>query len=331
MSEKVLVTGANGFTGSKLCRHLLARGNKVVAMVRSPAKGVNGLPADPNLEVAHGDLSRGDGVPADAFEGVSVVYHIAALYRQEGADREAFHKVNVSGTGQVLRAARHAGVRRFVHCSTGGVHGNIENPPANENAPLRPGDLYQETKLEGEKLALAFGKENGLGVSVIRPTAIYGAGDLRFLKLYKSINNGTFRMIGDGRPLYHFVYVDDLVQGFLLAGEKEAAIGEVFIIAGPEYVSISTLVEMIARELGRTVPKWHIPVWPVMTAARLCKAVCHPLGIEPPLYPRRLDFFLKDRAFDSSKAGKLLGYAPRVGLKEGIADTAAWYRENNLL
>src|SRR5690606_13929363 len=116
-----------------------------------------------------------------------------------------------------------------------------------------------------------------------------------------------------------------------LAGEQEQAAGEVFIIAGPECVSIDKIVEMIAHELGKPPTRRHIPVLPVMLAAKACKRVCHFLKIEPPLYPRRLDFFIKDRAFDSSKAKALIGYRPQVDLKMGIARTAAWYIEKGCL
>jgi nucleoside-diphosphate-sugar epimerase len=329
MSKRVLVTGANGFTGSNLCRHLVERGDHVQAMVRrsSNIDSLDGL----DVEIVHGDLALDDGIPAEALRGVEVVYNIAALFRQEGATRDVFMNVNATGTERLLKASMQADVSQFVHCSTGGVHGHIENPPANETAPYRPGDWYQETKLEGEKLALAFGQAHNFPVAVIRPSPIYGVGDLRFLKLFRAINNGTFWMVGDGTPFYHFVYVDDLSQGFILASEREEAIGEAFIISGPEYVPISKLVELIAEELGKPVPRRRIPLWPVMTAAKICKAVCHPLGIEPPLYPRRLDFFRKDRAFDSTKAKRLIGYEPKVGLREGIAKTAAWYREHNYI
>jgi nucleoside-diphosphate-sugar epimerase len=329
MPKKVFVTGANGFTGSNLCRHLVERGDRVRAMVR-PSSDIDAL-AGLDVELVRGDLAVDDGIPAEALRGVEIVYHIAALFRQEGATRNAFMNVNATGTERLLEAAMRAGVSRFVHCSTVGVHGHIEQPPATETAPYRPGDWYQESKLEGEKRAQAFGRAHDFPVAVIRPAGIYGAGDMRFLKLFRAIENGTFWMIGDGKPLYHFVYVDDLVQGIVLAGEQNAAVGEAFILSGPEYVTIGRLVELIARELGKPVPRWHIPIWPVMKAAEICKAVCPLLGLEPPLYPRRLDFFRKDRAFDCTKAKTVLGYEPEVRLPEGITKAAAWYREHHYL
>ncbi len=327
--QKSLVTGAAGFTGSNMCRYLAARGDRVTALVRpgSDTTALKGL----DVAIVPGDIASDDGLPAEAFKGIDTVFHIAALFRQEGASRDVFMNVNAQGTVRVLRAAKRAGVSRFVHCSTAGVHGEIANPPANETAPLRPGDWYQESKLEGEKRALAFGRDQGLAVTAIRPSAIYGPGDLRFLKLFKSIQNGTFMMIGPGTAHYHFVFIDDLVRGFALAAAHPAAAGEVFIIAGPRSIPVGDLIRMISEELGKSPPKFHIPVWPVKAAAVLCKALCTPLGIAPPLYPRRLDIFTKYRSFDASKAATLLGYRPEVEPREGLARVAAWYREHHLI
>jgi nucleoside-diphosphate-sugar epimerase len=329
MKKTVLVTGANGFTGSNLCRELLKQGYHVRAMVRpsSNLKALNGI----EVEIVHGDLAVDDVINPKALIDVDVIYNIAALYRQEGATYDVFLNVNANGVDRLLKASMDAGVSRFVHCSTGGVHGHIKNPPADENAPYNPGDWYQASKLEGEKRVLDFGRKYGYPVSVIRPSPIYGAGDMRFLKLFRAINNRTFWMIGSGKPLYHFVYVDDLITGIILAGERFEAIGEVFILAGSECVTISKLVELIAEELGRPVPRRKIPLGPVMFAAKICKAVCLPLRINPPLYPRRLDFFIKDRAFDTTKARRVLGYSPKIDLRTGIAQTAAWYREHNYI
>jgi nucleoside-diphosphate-sugar epimerase len=138
-------------------------------------------------------------------------------------------------------------------------------------------------------------------------------------------------MIGSGEVLYHLVYVEDLVKGIILAGNSDAAQGEVFILAGEETPAVRELVRMIAEVLGRPVPKRRIPVWPVMLAATLCWRVCQAIGIEPPLYPRRLDFFTKDRAFDSSKAKEKFGYSPSVNLREGLQKTAAWYKDQGLI
>jgi nucleoside-diphosphate-sugar epimerase len=231
----------------------------------------------------------------------------------------------------VLEAARAAGVRRVVHCSTGGVHGHIEHPPANEDAPLAPGDVYQRTKLEAEQLAVAFGTQHGLDVVVARPIGIYGPGDLRFLKMFRGIARGRFPMLGSGEVFYHLTYVDDLVRGFALCGRVPEARGRTYILGGPEYTTLNELVARIAAELKVAPPRVHWPVWPVWVAGALCEVVCVPFGIDPPLFRRRVDFYRKSRAFDTTRARRELGYNPTIDLQTGIHRTAAWYRSQGLL
>ena len=121
---------------------------------------------------------------------------------------------------------------RLVHCSTVGVHGDIEHPPANEDAPLRPGDVYQRTKVEGERIAREAAARTGLPVTIARPSGIYGPGDRRLLKLFKGVARGRFVVLGSGDIFYHLTYIDDLVEGFRLCGEVPAAANRTYILAG---------------------------------------------------------------------------------------------------
>jgi nucleoside-diphosphate-sugar epimerase len=325
--SRVLVTGATGFTGSHLARRLVGEGREVLATVR-PTSSYERLQ---RLGVECRVVDLGDpGSVRDCFADVSEVYHIAAAFRTEHADRAEFHRTNVTGTRNLLEAAREFGVRRFVHCSTVGVHGEIEDPPADESYRFMPGDYYQQTKLEGELAAREYG-EQGLAVSVVRPAGIYGPGDRRFLKLFKAIAARRFVMIGSGRTLYHMTYVDDLVDGILLAGQRAEAVGEAFIIAGEGFTTLQGLVGLIADVLGVPRPHLKLPYTPVYAASVVCDRLWRAAGANPPLYPRRVEFFAKDRAFDISKAKRLLGYGPKVGLEEGLATTASWYRENHLV
>jgi nucleoside-diphosphate-sugar epimerase len=235
--------------------------------------------------------------------------------------------VNVAGTERLLEAAARAGVRRFVHTSTVGVHGHVETPPASEESPLLPGDIYQATKAEAETLALGFHRARGLPVTVVRPGAIYGPGERRLLKLFRAIARGVYAIVGSGRAFYHPVYVDDLVDGFLLALERAEGAGEAFILAGPRYVTQRELAAVIAKETGGRVLPLRIPAAPIRLAGALCEAVCVPLGIEPPLHRRRVEFWTKSRAFTIDKARRVLGYAPKVDLEEGVARTVAAYRK----
>lgn len=266
-----------------------------------------------------------------ACAGVDLVYNIAASYRSAGQPDEAYRAVNVDGARALLEAALAAGVTRFVHCSTGGVHGHIEHPPANEHARLAPGDIYQETKLAGERAVRTAGEDSGMEVVVVRPIGIYGPGDTRFLKMFRAIGRRRFPVIGTGRVFYHLTYIDDLIEGFRLCGETSVAAGRTYLLGGPRYTTLAELIRIVAEELGVPPPRWRIPARPVWLAGALCEAVCVPLGIEPPLYRRRVDFFTKSRAFDTSRARRELAYEPVVDLVEGIHRTAAWYGEQGWL
>jgi nucleoside-diphosphate-sugar epimerase len=138
-------------------------------------------------------------------------------------------------------------------------------------------------------------------------------------------------MIGSGKPFYHLTYIDDLVEGFRLCGTVPAATGRTYILAGPRYTTLEQLVTMVARELKVEPPRFHWPVWPFWTAGLLCEMVCVPLGIEPPIFRRRVDFYTKSRAFDTTRARTELGFAPAVDLEDGIKRTADWYRREGLL
>jgi nucleoside-diphosphate-sugar epimerase len=326
----VLVTGATGFTGGHLARHLLRQGHTVAALVRPASVPRAAALAADGVEIRQGDLTDAAAVTR-AAEGCEVVYHIAATYREAGQSDAAYTKVNVEGTRHVLVAAISAGARRVVHCSTGGVHGHIEHPPANEDAPFAPGDVYQDTKLEAERLASDFARRGAIEVVVARPIGIYGPGDRRFLKMFRGLARGRFPMLGRGDVFYHLTYIDDLVRGLQLCGEVPAAAGRTYILAGPEYTTLKELVARVAAELGVDPPRVHLPVWPVWIAGALCEAICIPLGIEPPLFRRRVDFYRKSRAFDVARARRELGYNPAVDLRTGIKRTAEWYRSEGLL
>jgi len=326
--KKAFVTGAGGFTGSYLCKALKEKGYAVKALVR---KSSNIEPLKKlDVELVEGDLAE-PGTLKGKIKDIDVVFHIAALYRQEGVSKNMFTTVNVEGTRAMLDESTAAGVKRFVHCSTVGVQGEIANPPATEDAPYNPGDHYQVSKLEGEKLARSYFRDGKIDGVVVGPVGIYGPGDTRFLKLFKHIYKGNFKMIGKGKALYHLTFVEDLAAGIILAGETPAASGQVYTLGGNEYLPLTDLVKLLAEILDKPVSKIHIPLWPVYTAAFLCEMICRPLGIEPPLYRRRLDFFTKDRAFDISKAKKELNYNPKVPLKEGLTRTAEWYKEKGWL
>jgi len=324
----VLVTGASGFTGGNLCKHLINEGYNVTALVRDIDK-VNDL-RRAGVKLTLGDL-RDKHTLNTAVKGIDIVFHIAALYRQASASKKDLWDVNVQGTKNILEASENAGVKRLIHCSTVGVHGEIKNPPADESYPYAPGDAYQESKTEGEKIAIEYMRKRILPVIIVRPSGIHGPGDLRFLKLFKSIKKNRFIMIGDGKTLYHMVYIDDLIDGILLCAKNDNAVGNIYILAGDKPITLNRLVEIIANCLKTKIPNFSLPFAPVYFLAFLVEILCIPLGIEPPLFRRRVDFFRKDRAFDISKAKIGLGYIPKTKIEKGLENLAEWYIKEGLL
>ncbi|MBF0634583.1 MAG: NAD-dependent epimerase/dehydratase family protein, partial [Nitrospinae bacterium] len=246
-SNRIVVTGASGFIGKNLLSSLAKRGYKLRVLVR------NGRDDDffrsLKAEIYTGDL-RDPEVCDWLMDGASGLINLASIVRKAGLPNPEFWELHVHAVKRLMESALKLGVKRVVHVSTTGVMGDIKNPPANEDSPCAGTDIYQVTKAEGEKAALSYNGKDNLEVMVVRPAMVYGPGDMRMLKLFRFIANGKFRMIGDGKTLAHPVYVDDLVEGIILAYESKAAPGRVYIIGGEKHVTLSEWVDAIAKEAG---------------------------------------------------------------------------------
>jgi len=324
----VAVTGATGFLGSHLTERLLAEGCPLRALVRDPRKAA--AFQDRVEAVVTGDIADREPVAALA-RGCDTFVHLVSNFRVVGGSAESYWRTNVEGTRNALAAAAEAGVRRFVHCSTIGVHGDVRASPADESTPFNPGDLYQETKLQAEQVCREAMENTDMEIVIIRPTSQYGPGDLRMLKMFRMLAAGRFVMIGACKAHFHAVYIDDLVEGFWRAMTVPGIGGETFLIGGPRYVSLEEYIRTAAAALDVPPPRWRVPYWPVHFAAWACEALCRPFGLEPPLHRRRVRFFRNNRAFSIDKARRVLGYEPRVELAEGMRSTVDWYRAQGLL
>jgi nucleoside-diphosphate-sugar epimerase len=326
---RVLVTGGTGFTGSHLVRRLIAREHEV--RVLDAARGIffddlAGLGADITLGSVT-DAALVDRLVA----GTDVVYHLAAAFRQINLPKRTYWEINCQGTRHVAEASLRHRVRRLVYCSTQGVHGHVREVPGHEGSPIAPEDYYQQTKYEGE-LALWEVAREGLEATVLRPMGIYGPGDPgRFLMLFRQVKKGWFPMFGDGEVFYHPCYIDNLVDAFELASWHPKAIGETYLIGDDRYVSLNELVKATARSLGIEVKIRYLPYRPIWLVAALCEAVCTPLGVEPPLFRRRAEWYRQTRAFTIDKARAALGFEAKVQLPEGLGRTADWYRQHRYL
>ncbi|MGH8249914.1 MAG: NAD-dependent epimerase/dehydratase family protein [Steroidobacteraceae bacterium] len=326
---KVLVTGATGFTGKALVRRLLKDGHPVVGLDYKEGHKTEELRSW-GAEVVIGTVTDRE-VVRRCMQGVDAVQHLAAAFREMDVPETYYHQVNVGGTRIMLEVARETGVKKFVYCSTCGVHGNIDQPPGGEDAPIQPADYYQQTKYEAEPLVLEYVRE-GRKATIIRPAAIYGPGDPeRFYLIFQRVARGWFPMFGSGRTFYHPLYIDNLVDALVLAMNPERGNGQAYLIADAEYVSIEDLVQRTGRAMGIDVKIRHLPVWPMIAVGHVVDKLCRPFGINPPIFPRRVDWYRQNRAFRIDKARKELGYVPKVGLDEGLRRTYEWYRAESML
>jgi dihydroflavonol-4-reductase len=328
----VLITGGTGFIGSRLALRCLENGDvvRVLGMTNNAAEAENRR----RVEERGGETLVGSVTDAAtvgrAVAGAEVIYHLAAAQHEANVPDRYFWDINVEGTRNLLEAAAAAGVQRFVHGSTIGVYGSAAEGQLDEDTPVRPDNIYGVTKAEGEKVVLSYADR--LPVVVVRISEVYGPGDRRLLKLFRGIQKNMFVMIGKGDNLHQLIYVDDLVDGLLLAARSDRAVGRVVVLAGEEVLTTNEMVAAIADALGKPrAARLRAPLWPFMASAVVLETLLRPLGVQPPLHRRRMDFFRKNLTLSRERAQAMLGFEPRTSFRDGAAATVAWYRERGEL
>lgn len=329
---KILITGGTGFIGSRLAIASQERGHEVESLGQTNTQAErenHQLLEKLGIRTTLGSILEKDKL-VELAQGCDVVFHLAAAQHEANVPDEHFYNVNVEGTRNMLEAGVQAGVKRFVHASTIGVYGSAMEGSLDENTPLHPNNIYGVTKLEGEQLALSFNER--LPVSVVRVSETYGPGDRsRLLKLFKAIQKNVFFVIGTGDNKHQLIYVDDLIDGLFLTATDANAVGEIFLLTGKEVLTTREIVDTVAECLETRVPRIHAPMLPFVAAAVLLEKTMAPLGIQPPLHRRRLDFFRKSFFFSQKKASTVLGFSPKTDFKQGVSQTVAWYKGNGLL
>jgi dihydroflavonol-4-reductase len=330
---RLLVTGGTGFIGSHLAEEGRRRGAEVVVLGltdRPEEKANLDALTRVGVEVLPGSITD-DELCRQAVRRVTHVFHLAVAMREGGKSDEFFESINLDGTRRLLEAAVAGGVKRFVYCSTIGIYGHRAAGITREDSPLAPGNIYERTKVSAERLVRRFGLDERLPFVIIRPADVYGPRDQRLLKLFKGVSRGQFPLFGSGDGRRHMVYVDDVVSAFFQACERKEAIGEALIVAGPSVCTLRELIELVREATGSKRYGFRLPLKPMLLASGMVEDLCRVLQIDPPIYRRRMDFFWSDSAFDTSRARRMLDWAPRVDLPEGVRRTLEAYRQAGLV
>lgn len=312
--RKVLVTGACGFIGSHLVERLVALGAEVRAFVLYNSFGTWGWldhsPVKDQIEVVMGDVTGAYNM-REASEGIDTVFHLAALIAIPWSYTapERYVDVNVMGTLNVLQAARHCGVRKVVHTSTSETYGTALQVPIDEDHPLQGQSPYSASKIGADKIAESFYLSFELPVATIRPFNTFGPRQsMRAViptTICQVLAGQTTIKLGSTEPKRDFNYVGDTVEGFILVGESEQAVGEVINVGSGREVSIGEMVQTVGKVLDTEIRIETDPQRIRPAASEVMRLLA---GI--------------------AKAGKVLEYAPQVSFEDGIRQTAEFLRDN---
>jgi dihydroflavonol-4-reductase len=323
-----LITGASGFVGSAVLRHLIAAGHSVRVLVRpnSDRRNLLGLP----VEIVTGDLTDRKSLDR-ALAGCSVLFHVAAIYRLWIPRPEEIYETNVTGTRNIMRAAADAGVTRIVYTSSAATLGlTRDGSPADENTPVSLSDMvghYKRSKFLAEAEARRLADEEGLPVVIVNPSTPVGPRDI------KPTPTGRFiRDAASGRmPAYvdtglNLVHVDDVAVGHFLAFEH-GKIGERYIL-GAQNMTLKEIFAELAFITGRRPPKFRLPhnwVLPIAYLSEAWSRVTH--GSEPRVTVTGVRLAKKRMFFSTDKARRLLGFNPQP-IGKALRDAVDWFKEN---
>ncbi len=323
-----LVTGATGFIGRHLTRALCKLGEPVRILARRTSD--LSVLDDLRVEVVHGDLSDEAAVRA-AIDGAQRIFNCAGLARDWGPWR-AFQDANIVGVDHLLRAARDArGLQRFVHISTTDVYGYPNRRHVSEDAPYIDRRLpYNSSKIAGERLAWQAYHDHGVPLTVIRPASVYGPGDPHYVvEILHHLRRGDMVLIDDGQIIAGLHYIDNLVDLLLLAGERPAAVGQVFNASDDLDVTWRQFCERLAASARTAPPRLtlsHDTAYALATAAEVIGRLL-PIAGRPLLTRHAVENLGTHQDFPATRARRMLGYVPRVGFDEGMERVAAWLRD----
>jgi nucleoside-diphosphate-sugar epimerase len=320
---RIFVTGALGFIGAHFVERALAAGHEITGVYR----GTHGEKTEllrrftaQGAQLLQRDMLEPDTY-AELLQGVDCICHFAAAFKGSGHGDDDFIRVNAEGTSRVLLAGAKNGVRRFVLCSTAGIYGQRLTGITDETAPAQPWNAYERSKHAAEERLRQSAVQLAMEYVILRPAVVYGPRDGRLLKLFRSAAKGRFPLFGAGDGRRHMVYVGDVAEAFLLGCTVPEAANQEMIIAGPEAVPLRVMLDVLASVVQRARCGPRLPLKPMLLLAAVVEDGCKLIGVSPPLYRRRMDFYRSDAAFDCTRAQRLMGWSARIDLREGLRRT----------
>jgi len=333
-----LVTGAAGFLGSYLVRGLLDQGYSVRAVIRNTPLDLE----HPNLEIVRGEVEDADRM-TEICEGIDTIFHTAAHLALLGGTaaskgyRQAAYDANVGGVDNLIRASRARGVSRLVHTSSIDVCFNSEvNVEMDEDTPYATNMscLYTETKIEGEKLALAANGQGGLLTTVLRPDGIYGPGNNLMLdEMFEQVTKGRLvATIGFPGALHDHIFIDNLVHAELLVAKRltpgSPVCGKAYFVADNHPLPLFEFMRPLIEGLGYGIPKLDIPYRPVIAFLRLWQFLHFRIGLPAPFFtPHEIRKLAISHRATNLAAERDFGYQPVVSPDDAMARCLAHYRE----
>jgi nucleoside-diphosphate-sugar epimerase len=330
MPETCLITGATGFVGGHLAEAARARGLAVRTLARPGSD--TALLDRIGAEVCRGDLGDAEAV-RKAAAGVDLVFHCAAKVGDRGPVEE-YRAVNVEALRTLLDAVRGGPLRRFIHMSSLGVyearhhHGTDES----ESLPEQHIDGYTQTKVESDRLALQYQREQGVPVVVLRPGFVYGPRDRTVMpELLKKLAAGKVHYLGGDQRLLNTIYVGNLVEAVFQAVEAPGAVGQVYNLTDGEAVTRQRFFEAVCGGLGLPTPHHRLSRRLAGLVARILRwqgIRATRKGRTALLPPAQYKFMLLNLDFSIDKARRELGYRPRYTFDQGMTETIAWYKQN---
>jgi nucleoside-diphosphate-sugar epimerase len=330
MPSHYLITGATGFLGGHIAEACVARGFRVSTIAR--ARSDTALLERIGVEIHSGDLTD-EQVIHRAVAPADVIVHCAAKVGDSGPIDE-YRAVNVEALRGLLEACLGKSLQRFVHMSSLGVYEARHHYGTDETEPLpeRHIDGYTQTKVEADKLVLAFHHNHSLPVVVLRPGFVYGPRDRTVMpKLIQRMTTGKVHYLGGDRRAMNTIYIGNLIDAVFLAIENSQAVGQVYNLTDGETVSKRRFFEAVADGMGLKRSKQLLPGWLAAGVARVLerqmrRAIAK--GRKPILTPAQFKFLLLNLDFSIEKAKRELAYQPRFSFDQGMKETLAWYRQN---